>query len=176
MNNYNMKIIFLDIDGVLNSESLSDKLYHNGIKEYGDDGVYNFIDENIVNKLTNLCKIYDIKIVISSSWRHFYFEDTIKEFKSSTYKKIHPLIPYIIGQTPRIYIPNENGYHEQVCRGKEIEEWISRVCESFKPDKYVILDDDSDILDYQFKYFIHIDNKYGLTDYNFAQIKTILQL
>lgn len=171
-----MKIIFLDIDGVLNSESLVNKLYHNGIKEYGDDGVYNFIDENIVDKLVNLCKTYDIKIVISSSWRHFYYEATIKEFKSSTYKKIHPLISYIIGQTPRIYIPNENGYHEQVCRGKEIEEWISRVGESFKPDKYVILDDDSDMLDYQFKYFIHVDNKYGLTDYNFGQIKTILQL
>lgn len=175
MNN-NMKIIFLDIDGVLNSKNLAEQLYNKGIKCHGDDGIYNFIDENIVDKLVNLCKTYDIKIVISSSWRHFYYEATIKEFKSSTYKKIHPLISYIIGQTPRIYIPNENGYHEQVCRGKEIEEWISRNCESFKSIKYVILDDDSDMLDYQFKYFIHVDNKYGLTNYNFEQIKTILQL
>lgn len=172
-----MKIIFLDIDGVLNSELLADKLYHNGIKEWDDNGIYNFIDEDIVDKLVNLCETYkDVKIVISSSLRHFYFETTIKEFKTSKYKKIHSLIPYIIGQTPRIYIPNENGYHEQVCRGQEIEEYISRVSESFKSTKYVILDDDSDMLDYQFKYFIHVDNKYGLTDYNFEQIKTILQL
>ena len=104
-----VKVIFLDIDGVLNSENLAKQLYNKGIKCYGDDGVYNFIDENVINKLVQFCKTYNnIKFVISSSWRHFYFDDTIKFIKEKRNKKLHSLMPYIIGQTPRLYKEKEN--------------------------------------------------------------------
>lgn len=168
----NIKVIFLDIDGVLNSEKLAKHLYNKGIKCHGDDGVYNFIDENVVNKLAQFCKTYDIKIVISSSWRHFYFDDTIKFIKEKRNKKLHSLIPYIIGQTPRLYKEKENGSSEQLCRGDEIQDYIN----IYHIENYVILDDDSDMLDSQLEHFIQTDYKDGLLDRHFEQIKKLLNL
>jgi hypothetical protein len=163
-------VIFLDIDGVLNSEKLITELYNKNIKEYGN--IYNFIDDDIVNKLTYFCKLYKLNIVLSSSWRYFYFDDTIKNFTKNRYRKLHSLIPYIIGQTPRLYIEKENGRYEQLCRGDEIQHYINK----YHIENYVILDDDSDILDSQINHFIHVDYKYGLTNKNFKQIKNILKL
>ena len=168
----NIKVIFLDIDGVLNSEKLILKLSKNNIKEYSDSGVYNFLDENIINELSNFCKKYKIYIVISSSWRHFYFDDTIKDLTKNKYKKLHPLMPYIIGQTPRLYKEKENGSSEQLCRGDEIQYYI----DTYNIKNYVILDDDSDMLDSQLEHFIQTDYKYGLLDENFEQMKKILNL
>ena len=168
----NIKVIFLDIDGVLNSERLAKQLYNKGIKCHGDDGVYNFIDENVVNKLVQFCKIYNIKLVISSSWRHFYFDDTIKFFQEKRNKKLHSLIPYIIGQTPRLYKEKETGSSEQLCRGDEIQYYI----DTYHIENYVILDDDSDMLDSQLEHFIQTDYKYGLLDKDFKKMKTILNI
>lgn len=165
-----IKIIFLDIDGVLNSEKLILKLSKNNIKEYSDSGVYNFLDENIIDDLSKFCKKYKIYIVITSSWRHFYFDDTIKDLTKNKYKKLHPLIPYIIGQTPRLYKEKENGGSEQLCRGEEIKYYI----DTYNIKNYVILDDDSDMLEEQMTHFIHIDNYTGLTNNNINQIKTII--
>ena len=168
----NNKVIFLDIDGVLNSEKLAKQLYNNGIKCHGDNGVYNFIDENIVKELVQFCKTYNIKIVITSSWRHFYFDDTIKFFQEKRNKKLHPLIPYIIGQTPRLYKEKENGGSEQLYRGDEIQYYI----DMYHIENYVIIDDDSDMLDSQLDTFIQTDYKYGLTHEHFNKIKYILNL
>ena len=168
----NIKVIFLDIDGVLNSEKLVDKLYNSGIKEWSEDDVYNFIDEEIINKLVDFCNEYKVKIVITSSWRHFYFDDTIKYFQEKRNKKLHPLIPYIIGQTPRLYKEKENGGSEQLCRGDEIQYYI----ETYHIENYVILDDDSDMLDSQLEHFVQTDYKYGLLDKHFEQMKNILKL
>ena len=167
-----MKIIFLDIDGVLNSQELAEQLCNKGIKCHGDDGVYNFLDENIIDDLSKFCEKKEINIVITSSWRHFYFDDTIKDFTKYKYKKLHPLIPYIIGQTPRLYKEKENGGSEQLCRGDEIQYYI----DTFNIKNYVILDDDSDMLDKQKSHFIQIDTKKGLKKEDFEKINDILKL
>lgn len=67
-----MKIIFLDIDGVLNTI----ETFINRKKEYKETGILNVeIDEFRVQYLKQIIKETDAKIVLSSSWRHFFTKD-----------------------------------------------------------------------------------------------------
>ncbi|MBR6657666.1 MAG: hypothetical protein IKL18_05810 [Oscillospiraceae bacterium] len=63
-----MKIIFLDIDGVLNSDSWNQK-HENEIK----NGI--LVDEEKVKILSKLIKTTGAKIVLHSGWR-FWFDDS----------------------------------------------------------------------------------------------------
>lgn len=57
-------------------------------------------------------------------------------------------------------------------RGSEIQEWLDKQTE---PYRYVILDDDSDMLDWQLPYFIQTDwLKWGLSDEDVEQAIHIL--
>lgn len=56
-----MKVIFLDIDGVLNSE-----MYEASRTENSTDG---YIDMSRVKLLADIINVTDAKIVLSSSWR-----------------------------------------------------------------------------------------------------------
>lgn len=56
--------------------------------------------------------------------------------------------------------------------GSEIQEWLDKQTE---PYRYVILDDDSDMLDWQLPYFIQTDwLKWGLSDEDVEQAIHIL--
>ncbi len=64
-NSYNKNILFLDFDGVINipvkfSDDLSDEDLIN---------LYKFANKKCMDNLNKLCKMFDFKIVISSSWR-----------------------------------------------------------------------------------------------------------
>ncbi len=122
-----MKVIFLDVDGVLNSME-SVLLY----------GHTNRLDPVRVGMVARLCKETDAKIVVSSSWRNPTVDGT-KELLAAS--GAESLVPLIIGQTPRI--PGK--------RGPEIAAWLTE----HKPDAYVILDDDSDMLPEQMPRFVH---------------------
>ena len=93
-----MKVIFLDIDGVLNSEDLCIRRRHedNSFDDKKKPYIYDFVDENAVNIIVKLCKQYNIDIVISSSWRLYTLEDTMEYFHQERNKMFHPLLPYII--------------------------------------------------------------------------------
>lgn len=167
-----MKIIFLDIDGVLNVIS-------QGHDEYGSIFHSHFVD--------NLKYIIDqtgAKIVISSSWRKSGLKAMQEMWK-------HRNLPgEIIDVTPSLYLqkggciqfwndklsqrptPKIHGY--SIPRGCEIEYWLNN--ERFKIDdggRYVILDDDVDMLLSQKDKFVQcsgnedhedcVDIGYGLT-------------
>jgi hypothetical protein len=168
-----MKIIFLDIDGVLN-------VIEQGRDEYGQIFHQHFID--------NLKKIIDetgAKIVLSSSWRKSSLT-IIQEMW-----KFRNLPGEVIDVTPSLYLqkggsivfynnklvkeptPKINGY--TIPRGAEIEYWLKN--ESSLIDKvtnYVILDDDTDMLFNQRNNFVQCSNNiehedcidigYGLTN------------
>ena len=163
-----MKILFLDIDGVLNSakfiqfsdwtkadrESINEKIFG---KPDGDFGYYAAdIDVEALRRLRLVCSCHpDLKIVISSSWRQLmqYWEIS-KIFSYLGWKN-----PPIIGQTPNLdrrHISPEG--NEPVLRGHEIQYWLDHACVDMVKDKriiepatfkYVILDDDSDFLEGQ---------------------------
>lgn len=153
------KYIFLDIDGVLNSEQYylekpqRWKEFKDKLDKHIAWGVCN-IDPKAVKLLNKLVDETKAKIVISSPWRGDYALQTIFSLAG--------IIEPIYGETPR---------SEHRRRGAEIEAWLE---ERKEPYKYVILDDDSDMLDTQHSNFIHTDWRVGLTEENVNEAIKIL--
>ena len=120
------KIIFLDVDGVLNSEEFSHWLWDNHEKKYRG---YELLDQRAILCLQDIVFVTGAEIVLSSSWR-------LSNKCSEQLRQ--QLLPYglqFIDKT--VSLPYKD-------RGEEIKEWLSR-----HPDvsHYVILDDDSDMFD-----------------------------
>ena len=141
-----MKVIFLDIDGVVNTLQISSQPFNTRsgkIKRAG--GFYYNIctprDKQVSNIqaiewLNKLCIETQASIVISSTWRLAKgdYERTCEALYNSG---LRPEIR-IIGCTPRIYA----GW--DIPRGVEIQDFLTG-----HPDitQYVILDDDADMGD-----------------------------
>ena len=115
-----IKVIFLDIDGVVNSEETL-KRTKGGILG---------IDPYLVSIFNRIIFATDAKIVLSSSWRHS------KEGRDEVRQQIMDFIDV----TPRMPLL---GGSETMERGKEIKAWLDKHPEV---EKYAILDDDSDFL------------------------------
>lgn len=160
-----MKVIFLDIDGVLNSEDLARKRIADfrGWNDTTNTKFYDFIDENAVKLISDLCEQYNIKLVISSSWRLSTLEKTIDDFSSDYMLLLHPLVPFIIGITPRV---------ESQIRGEEIAIYLQQ---NSNITDYCIIDD-SDMLKEQTSNFVQTSFWHGLTNEHIPKIKSILKL
>ena len=150
-----MKVIFLDIDGVLNSYDNMHALHKLDPRNSGDSfGAY--FDERCVRWLSYIINETDCKIVISSTWRC----KGIKRIKELWETRNLP--GEIIGVTPHeaseetinLYAATNN----VADRGYEIQEWI----DENKPDRYCIIDDDDDMLPIQKNNFVKTSNKIGL--------------
>ena len=88
-----MKIIFLDIDGVLNSE----RFIVDHHKEYNDPTY--MIDQYTVTLLRDMLdKHDDCKLVITSSWRYGNVNKTVKFLNEHGLGR---LTKFIVGVTPR---------------------------------------------------------------------------
>lgn len=154
------KFIFLDVDGVLNSSNYYDRkckfsIYKKLLNDYSEKIAFDAseFDPIAVERLNDLIKRTDAKIVLSSSWRHnSYIEDIFKAVG---------IIAPIFSTTP--YLGTKRGY--------EIKAWID---EQPKPYAYVIIDDELDMLEEQYPCFIHTDWKTGLTKDNVEQAIKIL--
>lgn len=169
-----MNIIFLDIDGVFNSERLADRLVSQGCTEANHD----FIDLNELTKFIYFINKYNIKIVISSSWRIDGYKETCDYLKDTL---MSPIIPYVIGVTPR----SQSGF-----RGTEIDffiyankvnheqySFLMKDAQYITIDNYCIIDDDDDMTDKQKQYhFVQTNLLEGLTEKHYPKIKKILKL
>ena len=154
-----MKVIFLDIDGVLNYTQwyVDDRNPGNLNGEEGD------LDPLCVNRIINICNKTGAKVVISSDWRISWYGTQLRLGRMGLDEN------YILDKTPeRIWI-NIPGFDHS--RGAEIDDWLSSHPEC---DNYVIIDDRTDFKDNQMGNFIHINPKIGLTDENMNQAIAIL--
>jgi len=143
------KIIFLDIDGVLNTPSWSVKAQ-----------TFRTMDPKAVNVLQQVVKAHDAQIVISSTWRRL--KGWGKEIKA-VMKKAGWDNPPIIGRTP----PGIS-----FCRGDEIAEWLEE-----NPTKsFVIIDDVDTMQESQKAHFVHCDTFVGLTQDHVPEIEAIFQI
>lgn len=130
-----MNLIFLDIDGVLNS--LDSAIAFHSCNESA-------LDPISIGLLKRLCEEVDAKIVISSTWRRGRTtKDFVKIFANYGWQEAP-----VIGRTPIM----------DSKRGLEIHEWSL-----FNPEvtNYVILDDDGSMLDSQLQNFVHVSNVNG---------------
>lgn len=159
------KYIFLDIDGVL------------ACSNHVVDSMWAISDE----KQRLLAKILDATgadIVLSSSWR----KHTIEETKEYMAEKGFWFVDKIVGVTIRSYHYIERGVHLSIPRGVEIRQWIdtnvlSDNGKNFDRNydfRYVILDDDSDMLLEQNDVFVNTYWEEGLTEYDVEKAINIL--
>lgn len=166
-----MKIIYLDIDGVLNSQDYADSLYeaweirrnHNkpyiSQSDYDSfrDGIYQdefgvIFDPRCVRWLDSLIKRTDAKIVMSSDWRKSGILSVQKLWE-------HRNLPSeIIDITP---------IHSDGIRENEILESV----EKLKPEKWVAIDDIT--LDLK-NNFVNTDFSVGLNRDCYHKCKQIL--
>lgn len=136
-------IIFLDIDGVLNGYTFlntlgwkfvcftKSKKLQNWYRNITDpSGVH----ESKVKRLSKLVKQTNSKVVMSSTWRHFFWNTPYEE-KTDRQKKLQDLLNKynieVIGITPSL---------QSNRREDEIIFWLSNNQEKVK--KYIILDDE----------------------------------
>lgn len=136
-----MKIIFLDVDGVLNM--------------WGSGGLLT-LNKKRLSRLNKIIEATGAHIVLSSSWRKL---DGYIPHVGYPLKKLEKALGYyghkIHSMTTTVY------FKERQIRGDEIAEWLNRHPEV---TNFVILDDDSDMLITQREHFVHTDGKKGLTD------------
>lgn len=137
-----MKVIFLDIDGVLNTEA-----WRNSTEEYFDKP----INEEHMIFLKFLCDVTDAEILLSSSWREHWNEgvqqvDPIGDYFNKIFAKYNL---EIYSKTPEL--PGNS-------RKAEIEAWLA----DHQVERYVIIDD----VDYNFdkKHFVKASDKTGLDE------------
>ncbi len=152
-----MKIIFLDVDGVLNSERFFAEKAKDGLW-VSDNFPYSEIDPLAV---TNLNKIIDetgAMVCVSSTWRHGRTRTELQEILDKC-----GFTGTVIDKTPAC---------DNRIRGHEIKLWSNKA----RPfERYVILDDDKDMLPEQLPYFVNTHFSTGLDDEATEKAIAILQ-
>ena len=151
-----MKVIFLDVDGVLNSED--DLLIYRAKNNITGCILYTEVEDRPLKLLKEIIDKTNAKIVVSSSWR----TDCDRSGKKSIFgnelytKLVNRLADYdieVYDITPSLKSDTQ--------RGDEIREWLLE-----NPiDDFIILDDDSDMCEFlNTDRFIKTTYKHGLTE------------
>ena len=127
-----MKIIFLDIDGVISTHSSKMEAYRTQYECSSMQYQANHIDTKLVKNLKQLQGIMNAKIVISSAWRYSWSLNELRWFLQNR-GNISP--ETVIATTL---------YRDDGSRGLEIREYLE-----LHPEitDFIILDDDQDIED-----------------------------
>ena len=144
-----MKIIFLDFDGVITTPETK---WNIGL-------VY-------IKRIKKICDETGAKIVISSSWQRYSKDKETREERIKNWLEGILMKGYngAIRQFFEKYTYDMSGrfYGEYgPNRGADIKSWLTRHPEV---DKYVIIDDEDDMLDEQLYNFIQTDWVFGIQD------------
>ena len=156
-NRKNMKILFLDIDGVLNSTSSC--IAYKGFGSpwrISSKNELKFSDVSM-NILKRIIDEFDFHIVLSSTWRtsltHEQFIHMMKLYDIDVSE-------HFLGFTPEL----------DTIRGLEIQHFIDS--NKLEMEDYIILDDDSDMTKIQKEnHFIKVNGTYGLSSLEYQKIK-----
>jgi hypothetical protein len=156
-----MKVIFLDIDGVLNSHSTECEA-----ERYR-------LDAAAALRLDSVAHLTGARIVLTSDWRRYYGLPRCIEIL-----RAHGLSAEIIDATPNLenrhtleeddFEPTE--YFERLRRS-EIEAWLA----AHDVQHFVVLDDLA-VFASDHPYMVQTDAETGLTDANAARVAAILGL
>lgn len=157
-------IIFLDIDGVLNSDAfLREAATKDGGRIVLASGYYSetsdwdprtHIDPARVARLNQILARTGAKVVVSSSWRTDFSLNELSGFLGH-----HGFVGELVDVTPQLF--NRE-------RFVEIKRWLSNQA---NPPRFVILDDDRDA-GYGFEQFVHVTD--GLEDEHVERAVAIL--
>ncbi|MBX3230476.1 MAG: hypothetical protein KIT84_02915 [Labilithrix sp.] len=161
-----MKVIFLDIDGVLNSQAWLDRARGGAAAALLDPSLeaswLDMLDPECVARLDRLAARHDAKVVISSSWRLMLAPETIarmlreKGFNGE-----------VIGATTRLEGLVRGNVTE---RGHQIAHWLAA---SASVESFVILDDATDMAHLGARH-VHTSFAVGLTDADVERASELL--
>lgn len=143
-----MNIIFLDIDGVLHTDA--SYLKYNQMINIGS--------VRLINKIAT---DYNCKIVLSSTWRLNCDAIEINSYLA--------LMGFSAGLLHTDF-KTRDALPEH--RGELIQEWLNNHKEV---EKYLIIDDDDDMLDSQKENFIHVDSVEGFSVRDYYRCESILK-
>jgi hypothetical protein len=159
-----MKILFLDIDGVLNSR---ETILENHEKRKtgkldvpisacncGSDTCWPH--HTLVGRLNEIISKTGAMVVMSSSWRIGKMVVELRELC-----RAFGMNGTLLDKTPVLHKP----------RGLEIQEWIDNATDEV--DSFAILDDDSD-MEHLFSFLVQTDYRYGLQDGHVKEVCEML--
>lgn len=146
-----MKVLFLDIDGVLNSERT--RVAFKGLPHDLTPEHLAMFDPVGLNMIRGLCARGDVSVVVSSAWRITHDWDAIGRALG---------LP-TMGRTPSLL----------GCRGDEIAAWLR---EHPEVDTWAILDDSDDMLPEQRPFFVRTDLYDGIRWRDFERLCTLFGL
>lgn len=166
-------LIFLDIDGVFNCQLFYQKQFNDykeskkrlskSLKAKQMEYYSSQICKERIGWFNDLCKDVDAEVIISSTWR---INKTVEELQN--------IINYCGGTFKIIGKTEYTGYE----RGTEISKWLmdninpeTYGCHYYDFYRYVIIDDDGDMLLNQANHFFQTDNYSGLTPSTCYRIK-----
>ena len=159
------KIIFLDLDGVLNTSHWDRNAT---IDQYG----YVF-DPNAVANLAEIIRETGAEIVVSSSWKSMGVKKLQQMWKDRQLPgRVNDVTPNTMSDEFLLHADLDN-MDILSLRGQEIKEWL--MLHGQDVSHYVILDDMNDILQEQEPHFVWIDSKVGITKGNAVQAIMILK-
>ena len=142
-----MNVLFLDVDGVLNSHefALSGKWGSRANEQ---------IDQKLMDRLIRIIDtLPDLEFVLSSTWR------ILPENEGEYALRQHGFKKSFVGHTPRLR-------DFDASRGDEIQAWLD---EHPEVEKFVILDDDSD-MKHLMDHLVQTVNGVGLQDEQVEEI------
>ena len=146
-----MKIIFLDIDGVLNHDDWYVSPEFSALSTADD--VELDVDPKCTQRLIEICEKCDAKIVISSSWRINMYSAAKRLERGGL-----PIELVIDGTPDFTFLCIKN---IDISRGDEIAIYLEKHPEI---SNYVIIDDAVNFHENQLQHFVHINAKHGLTE------------
>lgn len=136
----NNRVIFLDVDGVLNNGAWAMEMFKQGVRVYHDDILY----EPSLAQLRRIVDETGAVIVVSSAWRQVPSAyEHLKAWLEKFGMEVHDKTPYVGG-----------------VRGDDITAWFNRHPGEYS---YVILDDDDD-MDGHMEHLVQTEFDVGLTE------------
>lgn len=140
-----MKILFLDVDGVLNM--------------WGTPSAMFSLNDKRMSRLERVIKETGASIVLSSTWRrsrdHIYILSRKLSYRNLSIMDMTTGEYMKIGQ----------------IRGDEIQDWLDKHPEV---TTYAIVDDNADMLETQKPYLVQTDGSLGLMDHDVEKLISIL--
>lgn len=112
-----MKVLFIDIDGVFNTDK--------GRRDNGRD----FIDDSLLINLRRIVYATKAELVLSSTWR------IMSEDRMMVQRALHNLGMQLFDKTPKL--PGE-------VRDDEIRQWLAENQKRYSIDKWAVLDDNDE--------------------------------
>lgn len=158
----NDRIIFLDFDGVLNTEHYQNFLYYERKAWQDEHGA--LFDPETVEQLRNIINATHADIVVESSWKYLGLEAMQEIWQARNMPgRVIDITPSTVSDN-WLLTANLNDLDPTMghCKGMEIASWLSD--HANKDTRYVIIDDEYVILDSQLPYFILTKSYNGITE------------